>query len=286
MDIYFRRKTLDLPTGRVSSLTAGPDKARACLLLHGGGTDNAELSWSETIPVLAAQGFRVYAPDHPGYGHSPLPGWQITTANLVRYVQELIEALGLEELVVCGLSMSGAMAIGLTLEQPSAVKRLVLVGTYGVQDRTLAHLLSYVAVRLPGVPALTSLAAKSPWMVRQLLRPIVREKSRLTPELVEQVRTVLRHGDTQRAFNQWQRSEVTRTGTLTNYTHQLRDIYQPTLIVHGSHDATVPVAAAQRAADRLPNARLAIVDGAGHWTQRDQPERFHEVLLEFLQDTH
>jgi len=276
------RHTVNLPSARVSYLAAGPEEGQACLLLHGGGTDSAELSWSATIPVLASEGFRVYAPDHPGYGHSPLPSWPITTANLVAYIREFIAALELKRIVVCGLSMGGAMGLGLALQQPSVVERLVLVGTYGVQDRTLAHRLAYFAVRLPGVPAMNTVIARSPRLVRQALRPLVRDETQLTPELVEDVRTAMRNRDTQRAFNQWQRSEVTRTGTLTNYTKQLGDIQQPTLLVHGSRDASVPLAAVERAADLLPNATLKVLHNAGHWTQRDQPEQFHTVLLEFL----
>ena len=67
-----------------------------------------------------------------------------------------------------------------------------------------------------------------------------------------------------------------------NFTEQLVRLEIPTLIVHGDKDIGVPLAAARRAASRLPNARLVTFEDAGHWTQRDYPERFNALLLGFL----
>ncbi|MCT2582145.1 alpha/beta fold hydrolase [Actinophytocola gossypii] len=64
----------DLGWGLVSALRWGPRpsaRERTVLLLHGGGTDSASLSWGGVGPRLAAAGYSVVAPDHPGYGHSP-----------------------------------------------------------------------------------------------------------------------------------------------------------------------------------------------------------------------
>lgn len=58
-----------LPSGRVRYVVAGPDDAPAVVLLHGGGLDAAAFSWKRTVSALA-DGFRVYAPDWPGYGGS------------------------------------------------------------------------------------------------------------------------------------------------------------------------------------------------------------------------
>jgi pimeloyl-ACP methyl ester carboxylesterase len=53
-------------------------------------------------------------------------------------------------------------------------------------------------------------------------------------------------------------------------------------MVHGSHDIGVPLKYARRAAARLENASLEVFEDAGHWTQRDYPERFNRLMLEFL----
>jgi len=56
------------------------------------------------------------------------------------------------------------------------------------------------------------------------------------------------------------------------------------LLVHGSRDAGVPVKYTRLAAQALPEARLEVFEGAGYWTQRDAPERFHRLLIEFLKE--
>jgi pimeloyl-ACP methyl ester carboxylesterase len=61
----------------------------------------------------------------------------------------------------------------------------------------------------------------------------------------------------------------------------LDKITVPTLIVRPA-DVGVPVRFAREAAQRMPNAVLHLIEGAGHWTQRDCPEEFNRVLLEFL----
>ena len=86
----------------------------------------------------------------------------------------------------------------------------------------------------------------------------------------------------QRKFAEFQRDEVQWHGLRTNHTQRLQEITQPVLIVHGTRDLGVPVHAAERAASLLPNARLQLIDGAGHWTQRDRPALFNQLLREFL----
>lgn len=276
------RQTIDLPSGSVSYLAGGTATGTTCLLLHGGGADSAELSWSDTVPALIGAGYRIYAPDHPGFGCTPLPERPITTEHLVEYVDEFVTALGLERFMLCGISMGGAMAIGLTLRRNEIVARLVLIGTYGIQHRSPAHALSYLAVRVPGAAAATTLLGRSRWLLRRSLGLILRDHSRITPDLVAAVRRSLLHSDAPRAYSQWQRSELKRTGTRTDYTDRLAEIVQPTMIAHDSCDVGVPLADAERAAELIRDAQLAVFHGAGHWTQRDQPERFNATLLDFL----
>lgn len=54
------------------------------------------------------------------------------------------------------------------------------------------------------------------------------------------------------------------------------------LIVHGSRDVGVPVARVRAAAELIPDARLVVVEGAGHWVQRDRPDAVVPAMLSFL----
>jgi pimeloyl-ACP methyl ester carboxylesterase len=60
----------------------------------------------------------------------------------------------------------------------------------------------------------------------------------------------------------------------------------PTLIVWGDADTMIPVAHGYRADALIPGSRLEVFDGAGHFPHADQPERFTDLLTEFLDHTH
>ncbi len=59
----------------------------------------------------------------------------------------------------------------------------------------------------------------------------------------------------------------------------------PTLIVWGARDRMIPVSHAHAAHAAIPGSRLEIFPGAGHFPQRDDPERFVTVLHDFIRST-
>lgn len=276
------RQQVTLPSGTVSYFVGGDPKGTPIVFLHGGGTDHALLSWRDTLPALIAEGYRVYAPDHPGYGQSPLPKWPATLEHLGLYLKEFITALEVHHAALCGVSMGGALALGYTLANPTGATKLVLVGSYGLQDQTPAHAFSYLMVRTPGFAKLNALFMGNRWLLKESLKQIVRNPTSLTPQLVEEVGESVENRNAQVAFRQFQQDEIRWRSNKTNYTPELTRITQPVLIVHGSRDIGVPLAAAERAAELLPHARLEVFEEAGHWTQRDEPERFNRLLLSFL----
>jgi len=124
--------------------SGGPETGQPVVLLHGGGTDHAMLSWRDTLPALINAGYRVYAPDYPGYGNSPPESnKKFTTDNLIYYLEGLIDVLSLKQVILIGISMGGSLALGYTLKNPKQVKHLVLIGSYGLQDKAPSHQLSY-----------------------------------------------------------------------------------------------------------------------------------------------
>jgi len=267
----------------ISYLVGGVEGGSTVVLLHGGGTDHAMLSWGETIPVLMRAGCRVYAPDQPGYGNSPPDVKPSTMENLVGYVTELMDLWGLERAALVGVSMGAGMAMGYSLTHPERVSRLVLVGAYGIQDRAPYHALSYCLVKIPGLmDGMWGLMRGWRWAAEYSLGSILHNPQARTPALVDEVFTAMQNPSSQRAFGQFQHDEIEWAGVKTNYTPRLGEIQAPVLLVHGSRDAGVPLKYAQRAVGILPNAHLEVFEGAGHWTHRDQLKRFNGLLLEFL----
>jgi len=277
-----QRTTVDVDGLPVNVYEGGDPAHPAVLLLHGGGTDNAHLSWADTFPALVAD-YHVIAPDYPGYGHTPPDGKPSTTKHLLNFLSDFTAALRLDDLRLVGISMGGALTLGYTLRHPEKVSRLVLVGSYGLQDKAPAHFWSWLFVRMPFINELSWWSLRR-WRggIKWSIRQIVRSPDALTDALIDEVFEATQDPTAQRMFAEWQKDEMLWSGLRTNYTDRLPEITQPVLIVHGTKDIGVPVAAARRAAGMLPHAELHLIDGAGHWTQRDQPQRFNDLLLRFL----
>lgn len=287
------RTTIDLPHATVSMREWRPARETGppVLLLHGGGSDSAELSWGGIGPGLAAAGHRVLAPDHPGFGRSPLPEWPITQEHLVRHVSELVDALALEEYAIGGLSLGGGMTLGHLLDQPGRARTALLLGSYGLMPRladgplgSLTHLSSYVLLRTGLLAAMTRAYGRDRGAMERGLRGLVRSADARTPELVDAVMAEAA-GTGAEAFGQWQREQVAWNRLRTDYTPQLPSIRTPVLLVHGDRDGGVPVARARAAATALPHGRLVVVPGAGHWVQRDRPDLVLPALIAHLKET-
>lgn len=288
--MHHRRTTVQLDGTPGSVLEWSPDApAQTVVLLHGGGADNAQLSWGEVGAELANGGYRVIAPDHPGYGMTPAPSEPLGQEGLVAYVGELVDALGLDEYVIGGLSMGGGMTLGHLLQRPGRARGAMLLASYGLTPRltdgpfsAATHWLNWVLLRTGVLGAATRAYARNPKAMAASLRSLVRDPERLTPELVDAVVAEAAHGHGLATFAHWQRSELLPGRLRTDYTDRLHAIETPTLILHGTRDAGVPVARAEAAARFIPDARLVTVPGAGHWVQRDRPDVVIPAMLEFL----
>ena len=279
------RSTVTLPSGLISYLDYRPDHpaTTTVVLLHGGGVDNAALSWGDVGPRLAAAGYRVIAPDHPGHGRSPLPAWRVTQQRLVDYVGEFVDAVDPGRYAIGGLSLGGGLTIGHVLDRPEPVSAALLLDSYGLMSRLsgLRQPLGWAAQRSGVLDAVTGWAATNRSVLTWNLRSLIRDKSRRTPELVAEILAAAKPCGFA-AFAQWQRDEVLWNRLRTNYLPRLATFPRPVLIVHGDRDAGVPVARARAAADLIPDAELKIVPGAGHWVQRDRPDLVTAAMIDFL----
>src|SRR5712692_6758633 len=113
---------------RIHYQEAGDEKAPAMILIH--GFISSTLIWNEVFLPLADAGFRVIAPDLPGYGYSDKPAdAEYTIAAQARAVTALLDRLGIDKATIVGASYGGAIAATMALDYPERVERLVLIGT-------------------------------------------------------------------------------------------------------------------------------------------------------------
>lgn len=277
-----REGWLELDGLRIHYFTGG-DQGSPVVLLHGGGSDSALLSWRLTIEPVAER-YRVFAPDWPGHGESDIPRGKCTTGYYLGFLRRLLDTVFPGQPVgLVGISLGGAVALGFTLECPERAGRLVLVDSYGLGDRAPWHTLSYFFVHIPLLNELSWVLLRySRTMLRSSLRGVIRNPGRISQELVEEVAALVSKPGAGAAFRSWQRSELGWGGLRTNYVSRLPEITLPTLIVHGADDTLVPRAWAERAHRLIRHSQLCVIPDCGHWLPREKPEDFNRMLLDFL----
>lgn len=265
---------------RLHYYAAGAPAAPPVILLHGGGIDSAKMAWGLLLDPLART-HRVYALNLPGYGKSDPPHREAyTTRFLVRTLGGFIDALGLAQVSLVGLSMGGATALGYALDNAERVARLVLVNTYGIQDTAPFHPFARLALRAP------LLAQDTAWALTRASRPVLWaglsgiffNPLAIDPPLLDAAAENVRL----ECFYEWLGTEITGAGCRTNYTPRLSTLYTPTLLVHGQFDPSIPVNWAQRAARLLPDGELFVVPFCGHWAHRERPHHVNRAVLAFL----
>lgn len=228
MNALFQPHRLTLATGDICFYTAG-ERGSPVVLLHGGGTDAALLSWRLALPALADQ-HRVWAPDWPGYDQSdPFPNpADYTNDQFIATLHALLDHWGLQQASLIGVSMGGGVALGYTLRYPDRVSKLVLVDSYGLQDRAPFHALSQLMVRWPGaIRASWAVLRRSRWLTGLAVRQLFHNPQVATPALVAEVFAAIRQSAAEHAFYAWQRHELQPAGLRTVYMPQLAAVRAP-----------------------------------------------------------
>ncbi|MBZ6495117.1 alpha/beta fold hydrolase [Natrinema longum] len=268
---------------RIAYRRAGTD-GPPVVLCHGAGIDDATVSWRHTITALADD-YRVYAIDWPEYGNST-GDVAHTLESYVDVLEGFLETLPFERVSLAGISMGGGVALGYTLANPDRVDRLALVDSYGLGERLPSALQWKVLSQVPGMTQFGKIAAgSSTRSVRMVLDNLVADADSLPDRFVDDARRKLMEPGSIRAFEAFQNNELSFSGRVaTNFVDDLESLSVPTLLVHGTEDPLVPVEWSKRAAKRIPDAELDLIEDCGHWTPRERPDRFNESLREWLPD--
>ena len=274
--------TVDLPDGTIHYYRAG-EAGLPVVLLHGGGTDTAWISWKKAIPVLAAK-YRVFTPDWPGHGGSKQYRGKATQEMLESCLLQLLDAWGLQKVTLVGLSMGGSVAAGFAIRHPERVARLVLVDSGGLTERVRWHLLSYLMLKTPLLPRLTArMILNRPSVRYSLEKQLFKSKVADIDEIVEDVYRELKAKKS--VYSDWQLDEIGPLRNKTFHTPEMHRIHCPTLIINGTLDDLVPVQASHQATEKIRGAMFREIAGCGHWPNREKPDEFNRVLLEFLTET-
>jgi pimeloyl-ACP methyl ester carboxylesterase len=260
---------------RVHYQEAGDETAPPMILIHGFISSN--LVWSDVFLQLAHAGFRVIAPDLPGYGYSDKPDKaEYTIESQARVIIGLMNRLKIKKAIVVGASYGGAVAAALALDYPNRVARLVLVGAVTNDEAKKKMLLRLSRLPIVG-DIVTPLFLGSRWILRKRTKQVYRRIGTVLDEHKLAARhhllaTANVHRAMIRTARRWRANRIQRHASL---------IRQPTMLVWGDLDTHIPLTEGFRLRDAIPNARLIIFRNCGHLPPTENPEKFVAVVADF-----
>ncbi len=275
-------KELTLHGHRVAYRSAG--SGPVVVLVH--GITSSSATWERVMPYLA-QRFTVIAPDLIGHGGSAKPRGDYSLGAHASGVRDLLAALGHDRATFVGHSLGGGVAMQLSYQFPERCERLVLVDSGGL-GREVSLLLR--AATLPGSELLLPLLASARVLNggRSLGRALGRVGLRTRTDVSEMARGHASLGDreTRQAFLHTLRTIVEPGGQRVNATDRLylaRHI--PFLLIWGEKDSIIPVSHGREAHGNVPGSRLEVFAQSGHFPQLDEPQRFVDVVSDFIDST-
>jgi pimeloyl-ACP methyl ester carboxylesterase len=216
-----------------------------------------------------ARHFTVFAPSHPGYDGSPRPDWMRSVRDVAVVYQALLaghertRAPGTVTLI--GLGFGGWIAAEMATMAPRAFRRLVLVGAMGLKpergeiaDQALLSYIDYVRRGFADQGAFDRIFGAEP-PTSQL------EQWDLNREMTFRIA--------------WKPYMYNPT-----LPHLLGGVATPALVVWGRHDRIVPLECGERYAKALADARLEIVEGAGHFVDLEKPDELAGLVTRFASE--
>lgn len=237
-------------------------------LLHPLASDSGV--WAPQIKAILQRGFRCLRMDFRGHGGTPFGPEAVTLDVLVDDAHGVIDALGLSQVHLVGLSVGGVVAQGLALK-------------YGDRFKSLA-LSDCLSESVP--------QAKPVWQERQAA---VRKLGGLAQMADGMLSKWVDESFAQRDPATWKALRGTLAATSVEGFCAMADIMQdfgfadalpslklPTLVMCGQDDELSPPPLVRRIADLVPGARFELIEGGKHFPNVDKAERFNELLLAWL----
>lgn len=215
--------------------------------------------------------YRIITPDFRGHGESEAAAEDSTMERLAENVRGLLDALSVERVVLGGLSMGGYVAFSFYRRYAARVAALVLADTRAGADTEEGR---RGRTELAAVAEKDGSGAVAERMLPKLLGPST-QKSR--PEVVAAAREMIL-STSPAGIARALRGMAARPDSFD----LLPRIDCPTLVLVGEEDVLTPPAEAEMLAKAIPGAKLAIIPGAGHLSNLEQPERFNRLLAGFL----
>jgi 3-oxoadipate enol-lactonase len=232
---------------------------------------NRSMWQGQITALLNEQRFRLIALDWRGFGESESNTTVSSMELLADDVAALMDALGMQQAILCGLSMGGYVAFAFQRKYPERVGGLILADTKPDADTEEARANRAKIAQLA--------ESEGPGAVADLQVPnLISDYTRQHHLEVEALVRRMIDAATGSGIAAAARGMAQRTDS----NDLLAQITVPTLVVVGESDKLTPPTLAQEYAARIPGAGFALIPRAGHLSNLEQPETFLEVVRNFL----
>ncbi|MGA2356487.1 MAG: alpha/beta hydrolase, partial [Terriglobales bacterium] len=215
------------------------------------------------------QHFRTIALDNRGVGSSDVPPGPYSIATMASDAAAVLDAAGVPRAHVFGVSMGGMIAQEFALQYPERTRALILGctspgGPSAVRaEKKVSDILFARGMTLE--------------QAREAMLPYIYDASTPREKIEEDLALRRRYLPTQAGYTAQLQAILAWQGY-----DRLSEIKAPTLVIHGNSDALVPPANGKLIAERIPSAKLVMLDHASHLFTTDQTEAAHHAILEFL----
>ncbi len=253
---------------KVSYVDSGPKDAQAILFIHGFPLNKT--MWNMQLNALKSN-YRTIAYDVRGHGDSAIGSEDFSIELFVKDLIDFLDALKIEKIMLCGLSMGGYIALNAVLNHPSRFDGLILCDTNCAADspETVEKRMNTIEnIKNEGIEKYANESVKN------LFAPSSFQTK--TSEIKEAGDMIM--GTSQLAIFRTLHALASRKETCS----RLSEIKTPTLILVGKEDKITPPETAKVIHEGIDGAKLFILDDAGHLSNMENPTQFNKHISDFI----
>ena len=246
----------------------------AVVWLHGSGPGaGGHSNFKGNYPQLAAQGYRCIVLDIVGFGFSDKPDdVEYPLSFFVECAQQTLAVIGIDQCTLVGNSLGGAIAIGMALEHPQLVEKLILMAPGGLSPMEEYR-------QMPGMQKMFQVYGSGAAVTHQVMKELLAfglmyNPKHATDELVAERMQIM----------QLMNGQVMSVMAIPVLIDRLAELACPVLGFWGSNERMMPASGIMNFANNCPNLRLILVSECGHWVMVEHAAMFNRMCHDFLQN--
>ena len=241
---------------------------KTLLLIHGLGA-SAE-RWEFVIPLL--KNYKLIVPDLIGFGFSDKPLVDYTPEFFSDFLSKFFKKINLEKTNIIGSSLGGQITVEYVANNPTSIEKLILVSPSGIMKHSTPALDAYVMAALyPDEEG-----------AKNAFKMMAGPAKEINPKIAEDFVMRMKLPNAKMAFM----STLLGLKNADVITEKLALIRSPTLVIWGEDDPVIPIKYADRFASSIQDCRFFRMDGCGHTPYVDDPQKFADLVTDFLENSH